>query len=84
MGEEKNVALLLMRKYISYQSKPDKQALLIKSVIVKEGIKGYIYVEAFKQPHVKAAIEEISALKMGVWKQEVTDFGRYCLLVSFF
>jgi transcription elongation factor SPT5 len=71
MGEEKATALLLMRKCIAYQHKTDKQPLLIKSVIVKEGIKGYIYVEAFKQPHVKAAIEDIGNLKMGLYKQEM-------------
>ena len=61
-----------MRKYIAYQNKPDKQALLIKSVVVKEGIKGYIYVEAYKQPHVKAAIDEVGSLRMGIYKQEVS------------
>ena len=71
MGEEKNTALLLMRKYIAFQN---KQPFLIKSVIVKEGIKGYIYVEAYKQPHVKAVIEEVSSLKMGLYKQEVSIF----------
>ncbi len=71
MGEEKATCLLLMRKYLAYQHKADKQPLLIKSIIVKEGIKGYIYVEAFKQPHVKAAIEDVSNLKMGLYKQEM-------------
>jgi len=71
MGEEKNTALLLMRKYIAYQNRTDKQPLLIKSVIVKEGIKGYIYVEGYKPPHVKAAIEDVGSLKMGLYKQEV-------------
>jgi transcription elongation factor SPT5 len=60
-----------MRKYIAYQNKADKQ-LQIKSVVVKEGIKGYIYVEAFKQPHLKAAIEDVGSLRMGVYKQEVS------------
>ncbi len=70
-GEEKATALLLMRKYNAYLNKSDKQPLAIKSVIVKEGLRGFIYVEAYKQTHVKSAIEEISNLKMGVWKQEV-------------
>ena len=64
-------ALLLMRKYNAYLNKPDKQPLAIKSIIVKEGLRGFIYIEAYKQTHVKSAIEEISNLKMGVWKQEV-------------
>ena len=71
IGEEKQTALLLMRKYIAYQNKSDKQPLQIKSVIVREGIKGYIYIEAFKQTHVKAAIEDVSNLRLGVWKQEM-------------
>jgi len=54
-GEEKLTALWLMRKYAA----------------VKEGLRGFIYVEAYKQTHVKAAIEDISNLKMGLWKQEV-------------
>ena len=70
-GEEKLTCLWLMRKYYAYLNKADKTPLLIKSVIVKEGIRGFIYVEAYKQTHVKAAIEEISTLKMGLWKQEV-------------
>ncbi len=47
------------------------QPLQIKSVICKEGLKGYIYVEAFKQTHVKQAIEGVGALKMGLWTQQV-------------
>lgn len=71
MGEEKLTALWLMRKYYAYLNKEGKQPLAIKSVIVKEGLRGFIYVEAYKQTHVKAAIEEISTLKIGLWKQEV-------------
>lgn len=38
------------------------QSLQIKSVVVKEGLKGMIYIEAFKQSHVATAITDISAL----------------------
>ena len=44
-----------------------------------EGLKGYIYVEAFKQQHVKQAIEDIGNLRIGRWQQlmvpirEMTD-----------
>jgi len=72
-GEEKMTALWLMRKYNAYLNKEGRQPLAIKSVIVKEGLRGFIYVEAYKQTHVKAAIEEISNLKMGLWKQEVNS-----------
>ena len=47
------------------------QPLQIKSVIAKEGLKGYIYVEAYKQTHVKQAIDGIGNLRMGKWKQQV-------------
>ena len=47
------------------------QPLQIKSVVAKEGLKGYIYIEAFKQTHVKQAIEGIGSLTMGLYKQQV-------------
>lgn len=69
IGEEKNTALLLMRKFITYQNSEDP--LQIKSVVAPEGVKGYIYIEAYKQPHVKQAIENVGNLRMGIWKQQV-------------
>lgn len=60
MGEEKLVALQLMRKFIAFSH--TENPLQIKSVVVKEGLKGIIYIEAFKQSHVAAAIDGISAL----------------------
>ena len=44
---------------------------MIKSAIALKGVKGFIYVEAYKQIHVKAAIENISSLKMGFWQQQM-------------
>ena len=44
---------------------------MIKSVVAKEGLKGYVYIESFKQTHVKAAIEGIGNLRMGYYKQQV-------------
>ena len=58
------------------------QPLQIKSVIAVEGLKGYIYVEAYKQQHVKQAIEDIGNLRVGMWQQlmvpikEMTDVLR--------
>lgn len=69
IGEEKATALLLMRKYIAYQF--TNEPLQIKSVVAPEGVKGYIYIEAYKQPHVKAAINNVGNLRMGVWNQQV-------------
>ncbi|CAI4228197.1 unnamed protein product [Auanema sp. JU1783] len=60
MGEEKLVAMQLMRKYIAYET--SDEPLQIKSIVVKEGLKGMIYIEAYKQSHVASAIDGISAL----------------------
>ena len=49
----------------------DFQPLQIKSVVAKEGLKGYIYIEAYKQTHVKQAIEGIGNLRLGQWNQQV-------------
>jgi hypothetical protein len=56
------------------------QPLQIKSVIAKEGLKGFIYIEAFKQTHVKQAIEGISSLRMGLFNQKVTLYTVHLLL----
>lgn len=71
IGEEKATALLLMRKYLAYENNPHQPPLQIKSVVAPEGVKGYIYIEAYKQPHVKAAIENVGNLKMGLYKQQM-------------
>ena len=82
IGEEKQTVLQLMRKYIAYKANNPNEQLLIKSAVAPEGIKGYIYIEAFKQTHVKQAINGVSNLKMGQWKQtmvpitEMTDVLR--------
>lgn len=34
-------------------------------------VKGFVYIEAYKQTHVKSAIENITALKMGYWRQQM-------------
>ncbi|KAJ8683478.1 hypothetical protein QAD02_019270 [Eretmocerus hayati] len=69
IGEEKATCLLLMRKYLTYQF--SNEPLQIKSIVAPEGVKGYIYVEAYKQPHVKAAITNVGNLRMGIWKQQM-------------
>lgn len=47
------------------------QPLQIKAVVAPEGIKGMIYVEAYKQTHVKQAITGVSNLRYGQWKQQM-------------
>jgi len=69
IGTEKETLLRLMHKYIAHQH--TKEPLLIRSVVVPEHLKGYIYVEAFKQSHVKQAIEGITNLRLGQWQQQM-------------
>ncbi|CAH2067692.1 unnamed protein product, partial [Iphiclides podalirius] len=69
IGEEKATVLLLMRKFIAYKN--SEEPFQIKSVVAPEGVKGYIYIEAYKQTHVKAIINNVSALRMGTWKQDM-------------
>lgn len=83
IGAEKTVALQLMRKYIAYENmKEDPGPLQIKSVIASDAVKGYIYIEAYKQTHVKQAIDGINNLRLGLYKQtmvpisEMTDVLR--------
>lgn len=69
IGEEKATVMHMMRKFIAYQF--SNEPLQIKSVIAPEGVKGYVYIEAYKQPHVKQAILNVSNLRMGQWTQQV-------------
>lgn len=69
IGEEKATALLLMRKFLTYLN--TDEPLQIKSVVTPEGVKGYVYIESYKQTHVKAAISNVGNLRMGQWKQEM-------------
>ena len=71
IGDEKNAVLQLMRKFIAFENSDKVEPLLIKSAIAPEGVKGFIYIEAFKQTHVQRAIENIGALKMGQWNQKM-------------
>ena len=47
------------------------QPLQIKSVVAPDHVKGYIYVESYKQTHVKSAIEGVGNLRMGLWNQQM-------------
>jgi transcription elongation factor SPT5 len=69
LGEEKQTVFQLMRKFIAYQF--TEEPLQIKSIVSPEGVKGYIYVEAFKQTHVKQAIDGIGSLRMGLYTQQM-------------
>lgn len=67
IGEEKVTALQMMRKFIAYQHTEDP--LQIKALVAPEGVKGYVYIESFKQSHVKQAVEGVGNLRMGLWTQ---------------
>lgn len=69
MGEEKATVCHMMRKMITFQY--TDEPLQIKSIVAKEGLRGYLYVEAFKQTHVKQAIEGIGSLRYGIWNQQM-------------
>lgn len=51
-------------------------------MVAVEGLKGYIYIESYKQQFVKQAIEDIGNLRIGKWQQlmvpikEMTDVLR--------
>lgn len=76
MGAEKTAALQLMRKYIAYENmKEDPGPLQIKSVIALDAVKGYIYIEAYKQTHVKQAIDGINNLRLGLYKQNMVPIS---------
>lgn len=36
-----------------------------------EHVRGYLYVEAYKQTHVKQAIEGVGNLRLGYWNQQM-------------
>uniref|UniRef100_UPI00358F19F6 transcription elongation factor SPT5-like isoform X3 n=1 Tax=Myxine glutinosa TaxID=7769 RepID=UPI00358F19F6 len=69
LGEERATAIYLMRKFIAYQF--SDTPLKIKSVVSPEHVKGYIYVESFKQTFVKQAIEGVGNLRIGYWNQQM-------------
>ncbi|GAB6022325.1 transcription elongation factor spt5 [Chamberlinius hualienensis] len=69
IGEEKSTALQLMRKFIAFQN--TEEPLQIKSIVAVEGVKGYIYIEAFKLTHVKQCIQNVGNLRMGQWTQQM-------------
>ena len=84
IGEEKQTAIKLLRKFINLEINGDP--LQIKSVVVPVGVKGCVYIEAFKQTHVKEAVTGINALAMGKWQQpmvpinEMADVLKVCVV----
>lgn len=74
LGESTVVAALTIRASrvsLSPAAAAALQPLQIKSVVAPEHVKGYIYVEAYKQTHVKQAIEGVGNLRLGYWNQQM-------------
>lgn len=72
LGTEKETCLRLMNKFIAYRD--TEEPLQIRSIVVPEHVKGYVYIEAFKQTHVKQAIEGITNLRLGQYTQQMVPF----------
>jgi len=72
LGTEKETLIRLMNKVLAYQD--TEEPLQIRSIVVPEHVKGYIYVEAFKQTHVKQAIEGLTNLRLGQYNQQMVPF----------
>jgi transcription elongation factor SPT5 len=51
-GKERATVVALMRKFL--EKEPTEDKLLIKSAIAPDHLKGYIYIEAEKESHVKS------------------------------
>ncbi len=69
LGTEKETCLHIMKKVIAYQN--TEEPLQIRSVVCPEHVKGLIYIEAFKQTHVKQVIEGITNLRLGQYNQQM-------------
>ena len=73
-GSENEAAVQLMRKW--FESRDKGAPLQIFSVVSNPTPrsllgKSYIYVEAFKEMHVKEAVKGLEALQFGQWKQDM-------------
>jgi transcription elongation factor SPT5 len=56
-GSERTIASHLLQRYLDRQAQ--KESLLIFSVVALEHLKGYLYVEADKEPFVRQAIQNL-------------------------
>ena len=57
-GKERDIAMNLMRKYIEYSN--TDHPLRIKSVVARDGLKGYLYVESRSQADVQSALDKMN------------------------
>ena len=59
-GCEREAVVCLMQKFIEKQN--SSSPLQIKSVVAQDHLKGYLYIEAFKEAHVRTAIEGLNII----------------------
>ncbi len=59
-GAEREVVICLLQKCYDYATRG--QPLMIKSVFCRDQLKGYLYVEAFKEAHVKEALKGLRSV----------------------
>lgn len=59
-GAEREIVICLLQKCYDYTVKG--QPLLIKSAFAKDQLKGYIYVEAYKDAHVREALKGLRSI----------------------
>jgi transcription elongation factor SPT5 len=72
-GKERTIVLHLMQKYFNCLGKGDSERLFIKSAIAPAGLRGYVYVEATKEVHVRKAVEGIRDLNS--WELRLVPIG---------
>jgi transcription elongation factor SPT5 len=58
VGKEKECACEIWNNYTKFKNEHDAEGVEIKSVLIKENMRGYIYIEAYKLNHVKKVIEK--------------------------
>ena len=66
IGKERDIVFNLMRKYL--MNEYNENPLVIQSAIYRENLKGYVYIESFKQAHVQHALDKVT----GVYASKIT------------
>ena len=79
-GKEEESVLALLKRYFFQQHSPDS-ALYIHSAFTTPASKGYIYVEAEKEVHVKMAIRGLRAVKW--WSVQLVPITQMVNAVKF-
>ncbi len=78
-GEEDETILLIFQKFLQNEGNEDER-FYIKSAFTQPASKGYVYIEADKEIHVKRAIRTLRQLKM--WKMKLVPMHEMVGAVS--